>query len=164
MSDRKIFISKRCNHSVKLLVGLSKHDLLRYFDIINVDVSGVPNFINSVPTLFHNGKTITGEPLFNYLNEFATKMLSANKKEPKEKALDEELEPWCPNGGCAIGFSEINESDDNFKDMFHKDAGGLCEINSIDSCVPDTHESGDQPSKRAEDFNKQYEEFMNSRK
>ena len=116
MSERKIFISKRCGHSIKLIVGLSKHDLLKYFDVVNIDtMSNLPSFITSVPTLFHNGQITSGEQLFDYMNDFAKKIMTANDNKEKKKD-DDELEAWCPDGGCSIGFSEISESDDNFKE------------------------------------------------
>jgi hypothetical protein len=167
MSERKIFISKRCDHSIRLIVGLSKHDLLKYFDVINIDItSSVPPFVKTVPTLFHNGTITSGEGLFDYMNDFAKKIMSANEKK-EDKESSEELDTWCPDGGCSIGFSEISEENDNFKDKFHKDLGGSFETllsgsaNINPEPVTGTHNNKD---KRIDDFNKQYEEFMNSRK
>lgn len=164
MSERKIFISKRCDHSIRLVVGLSKHDLLKYFDIVNIDTMGSPPpFVKTVPTLFHNGKIVSGENLFDYMNDFAKKIMSVN--DTKEDKNDDELEAWCPEGGCSIGFSEISEANDNFKDKFHKDFGSSYEKLSHDSSVPTvSSENSSNEDKRIDDFNKNYEEFMNSRK
>ena len=133
MSERKIFISKRCDHCIRLIVGLSKHDLLKYFDIVNIDtLSNIPPFVTSVPTLFHNGKIVSGEHLFDYMNDFAKKIMTANEKKQNN---DDELEAWCPDGGCSIGFSEISENDDNFKD-WKKDADITKNIVYLDGPQP----------------------------
>ena len=97
------------------------------------------------------------------MNDFAKKIMSVN--DTKEDKNDDELEAWCPDGGCSIGFSEISEANDNFKDNFHKDFGSSYEKLSYDSSVP-TISSGNSSNedKRIDDFNKNYEEFMNSRK
>lgn len=169
MGDRKIFISKRCDHCVRLIVGLSKHDLLRHFNVTNIDNETCPSFITSVPALFHNGKIISGEPLFNYMNDFASKIMKVADKKTAEPA-EKELDAWCPGGACALGFSEITESNDNFKDTFHEDTGGFSALDSVDSvdsgpnASPQSNTEDSGGSKRVEDFNKQYEEFMNNRK
>lgn len=165
MSERKIFISKRCDHSIRLIVGLSKHDLLKYFDVINIDTTNnVPPFVRSVPTLFHNGKIVSGQELFDYMNDFAKKIMSANEKSTQDKS-SEDFEGWCPDGGCSIGFSEISETDDNFKDNFHKDFGGSYEVLLHDNRIPTSmNNENSNDDKRVDDFNKKYEEFVNSRK
>ena len=165
MSERKIFISKRCDHSIRLIVGLSKHDLLKYFDVINIDTTNnVPPFVRSVPTLFHNGKIVAGQELFDYMNDFAKKIMSANEKSTQDIS-SEDFEGWCPDGGCSIGFSEISETDDNFKDNFHKDFGGSYEALSHDNRIPTSmNNENSNDDKRVDDFNKKYEEFVNSRK
>lgn len=166
MSERKIFISKRCSHSTRLLVGLSQHDLLKYFDIINIDVQNqIPPFVKSVPTLFHNGQIVAGQPLFDYMNEFAKKIMTANEK--KESKEDDEFEGWCPEGGCSIGFSEISEKDDNFKDSFYKDiTGGFEQL--APQGAPSGGSSGlntenSSSDKRTDEFNQKYEQFMSNR-
>ena len=166
MSERKIFISKRCDHCIRLIVGLSKHDLLKYFDVVNIDtISNIPPFVSAVPTLFHNGKIVSGEQLFDYMNDFAKKIMTANEKKQSNDG-DDELEAWCPNGGCSIGFSEISENDDNFKESFHKDLGSSYEQLSFDPQKPShmSNENSSSEDKKVDDFNKKYEEFMNSRK
>jgi hypothetical protein len=166
MSERKIFISKRCDHCIRLIVGLSKHDLLRYFDIVNIDtLSNLPPFITSVPTLFHNGQITSGEKLFDYMNDFAKKIMTANENKEKKKD-DDDLEAWCPDGGCSIGFSEISENDDNFKESFHKDFGSSYETLGFDPQKTPSlnNENTSSEGKRVDDFNRKYEEFMNSRK
>ena len=91
--------------------------------------------------------------------------ISLGEKKQEEKKKDDELEAWCPDGECSIGFSEISESDDNFKESFHKDFGGSFETLSYDSKPPSLNsENTSSEDKRVDDFNKKYEEFMNSRK
>tara|TARA_B100000900_G_C20581988_1_gene717922 strand:- start:604 stop:1098 length:495 start_codon:yes stop_codon:yes gene_type:complete len=164
MSERKIFISKRCDHCIRLIVGLSKHDLLKYFDIINIDtINNIPPFVTSVPTLFHNGTIVSGQKLFDYMNDFAKKIMTVNEK--KQENSGDDLEAWCPNGGCSIGFSEISENDDNFKENFHKDFGSSYETLSLDSQNPPSlNNENSNEDKRLDDFNKKYEDFVNSRK
>ena len=163
MSERRVFICKRCGHSIRLIVGLSNHGLLKYFDVINIDtIRDPPPFIRTVPTLFHNGKTVSGDELFDYMNDFAKKILTVNDKKEKNNT-SEDYDAWCPGGGCSIGFSEISESDDNFKETFHRDFGEAYEILEGGNRVSEP--IGDEDSNnKLDDFNKKYEDFVNSRK
>ena len=68
MSDRVLFISKNCQHSSKLLVGLHKHQLLNHFRVI--DVSSIPReqippYVQSVPCLVYGTIRLR---VTNYLN------------------------------------------------------------------------------------------------
>ena len=79
MSDRVLFISKNCEHSSKLLVGLHKHQLLNHFRVIDVGSiprEQIPPYVQSVPCLVYGNNMIKGEKLFEYLNMFAQEMLS----------------------------------------------------------------------------------------
>ena len=79
MSERLLYISKNCEHSTKLLVGLHKHGLLNHFrvnDVGNMPREQIPSYIQSVPCLVFGNNMIKGEKLFEYLNMFAQEMLS----------------------------------------------------------------------------------------
>lgn len=79
MTDRVLFISKTCEHSSKLLVGLHKHQLLNHFRVIDVGTiprEQIPPYVQSVPCLVYGNNMIKGEKLFEYLNMFAQEMLS----------------------------------------------------------------------------------------
>ena len=84
MSDRVLFISKTCEHSSKLLVGLHKHQLLNHFRVIDVGTiprEQIPPYVQSVPCLVYGNNMIKGEKLFEYLNMFAQEMLSKDNNE-----------------------------------------------------------------------------------
>jgi hypothetical protein len=89
MSDRVLFISKTCEHSSKLLVGLHKHQLLNQFRVIdvgNIPREQIPPYVQSVPCLVHGNNMIKGEKLFEYLNMFAQEMLSKGNNGATQQA------------------------------------------------------------------------------
>ena len=59
MSERVLFISGRCDHSKKILVGISQYEFLKsLFKVINVDTQPFPNYIKTVPSILINGQVI----------------------------------------------------------------------------------------------------------
>lgn len=142
MSERLLYISKNCEHSTKLLVGLHKHGLLNHFrvnDVGNMPREQIPSYIQSVPCLVFGNNMIKGEKLFEYLNMFAQEMLSKGNGRGGQHAMAQreervermnipqqrqqqavnnsnelgDFEGWCDDGGCSIGFSMITDSNDD---------------------------------------------------
>ena len=110
MSERVLFISGRCEHCKKILIGISQYEFLKpLFKIINIDTQPYPNYIKTVPSLLINGQIISGQTVFEYLGK-----LVEGKKEQEQrtetKQLQEsdqgqcrindegELEGWCGSG------------------------------------------------------------------
>ena len=90
MSERILYISKNCEHSKKLLVGLHKHGLLYHFvvnDIGKMPRDRIPPYVQSVPCLIYGNNMIKGEKLFEYLNMFAQEMLSKGDNRNVQQAI-----------------------------------------------------------------------------
>jgi len=132
MSERVLFISGRCDHSKKILIGISQYEFLKpLFKVVNVDIQAYPNYIKTVPSLLVNGQIITGTTVFEYLGK-----LVEGKKEQEERSSsdtlkgsdqgqcsinqDGELEGWCGGGGSDIGFSMITEDNDDYTKKTYK--------------------------------------------
>ena len=68
MSEKVLFISGRCPHSKKVLVGIHQYEFMKpLFKIINIDTTPYPNYVKTVPCLLINGQIISGETLFEYI-------------------------------------------------------------------------------------------------
>ena len=68
MVNRVIFISSKCEHCGRLLIGIQQYDILkRTFSIVNIDTEPFPNYIKSVPSLLINNQIVEGEQLFEYM-------------------------------------------------------------------------------------------------
>ena len=131
MSERVLFISGRCPHSKKILIGISQYEFLKpLFKVINIDTQPYPNYIKSIPSLLINGQIITGETVFEYLGK-----LVEGKKEQEGREVentlkesdqgqcsinqDGELEGWC-GSASDIGFSAITEDNDDYTNKTYK--------------------------------------------
>ena len=67
MSDRVLFVSGRCEHSKKILLGIQQHSFLKsLFKVVNIDTQPYPNYVKSVPSILINNQVITGETVFEY--------------------------------------------------------------------------------------------------
>ena len=87
MSEKVLFISGRCPHSKKILIGIQQYEFMRsLFKIINIDKQPYPNYIKTVPSLLINGQIIVGETLFQYLGK-----LVEGKKEQENRQKDNNL-------------------------------------------------------------------------
>jgi len=129
MSDRVLFISGRCPHSKKILVGIQQFPFLKpLFNIVNIDREPYPNYIKSIPSILINNQVVTGEQVFEYFGK-----LVEGKKAQEERASegqknetdqgqckineDGELEGWCGGGGLGgsgVEYSMITEENDDY--------------------------------------------------
>ena len=71
MANRVLFISGRCPHSKKILLGVNEYPFLKdLFKIVNVDTQSFPNYIKTVPAILINNQVVTGEKVFTYFGKF----------------------------------------------------------------------------------------------
>ena len=169
--NRNLYISPSCEYSKKMLIGLSNHGLLKYFTVIDVTKNlSIPPFVTGVPLLENNGTLIKGEQLFNYMNQFATKILQGNnsQKSPlqrnvpeKEPSLDTDFEGWCKDDSCSIGFSNITETNDNCKEGTHKFLESHFYLSNETSSAPT--QNTENMTEKEKILNSQYEQMMKSR-
>lgn len=122
MSNRVLFVSGRCPHSKKILLGIKQHIFLKeLFKIVNVDREPFPNFIKTVPCILINNQVVTGSDVFEYFGKLVEGKKNQEEREQEDKMKesdqgqcrineDGELEGYC--GGDT--FSLITEENDDF--------------------------------------------------
>tara|TARA_B110000967_G_scaffold149275_1_gene152999 strand:+ start:423 stop:1046 length:624 start_codon:yes stop_codon:yes gene_type:complete len=135
MSDRVLFISGRCPHCKKVLVGIQQYPFLKpLFNIVNIDTQPYPEYVKSVPSILINNQVVTGDQVFEYFGK-----LVEGKKAQEERASegqkaesdqgqcnineDGELEGWCGGGGLGglgVEYSLITEDNDDYTKKTYK--------------------------------------------
>jgi len=125
MSEKVLFISSRCEHCKKIIVGIKQYDFLQsLFEVINIDTTAYPNYVKTVPCLLINGQLITGNTVFEYFGKLVEgkqqqeQRLEENKTDQKDEGVcrineDGELEGWC-SSGSGVDFSMITEDNDDY--------------------------------------------------
>jgi len=129
MSERVLFISGRCEHSKKLLLGIAQYEFLKpLFKVVNIDIQSFPDYIKTVPCLLINGQVITGTTVFEYLGKLVEGKKEQGVPDSPTEGQDQgqcrvnsegELEGWCASGG-SMEFSLITEENDDYTNKTHK--------------------------------------------
>ena len=129
MSDRVLFISGRCPHSKKVLVGIKQYPFLKpLFKVVNIDTQPYPNYVKSVPSILIQNQMVTGEKVFEYFGKLVEgkKAQEERVNEGQQSESDQgqcrineegELEGYCGGpglGGAGIEFSMITEDNDDY--------------------------------------------------
>lgn len=132
MSDRVLFISGRCEHCKKILIGIQQHSFLKpLFRVVNVDVQPYPNYVKSVPSILINSQVISGQTVFEYFGKLVEGKKAqeqriqnnqTNSSDQGQCRINEEgeLEGYCGNGGSGIEFSMISEENDDYTKRTYK--------------------------------------------
>jgi hypothetical protein len=135
MSDRVLFISGRCEHCKKILLGIQQHPFLKpLFRVVNVDTQPYPNYVKSVPSILINNQVISGQTVFEYFGKLVEgkreqeARLQAEKTSEKDQGQcrineDGELEGYCGVsglGGSGIEYSMISEENDDYTKRVYK--------------------------------------------
>ena len=179
MSERVLFISGRCDHSKKILVGISQYEFLKsLFKVINVDTQPFPNYIKTVPSILINGQVISGTTVFEYLGK-----LVEGKKQQEERVnegqatekdqgqcminADGELEGWC-GSGFSVGHSMITEDNDDFTKKTYKMDTNLSFLdgateNPLQGQVQEMEKQDNQLSGKRQQFDNDYERLQRER-
>ena len=125
MSEKVLFISARCEHSKKILVGIKQYPFLHsLFKIINIDTTPYPNYVKTVPTLLIDSQLYTGGTVFQYLGKLVEGKQQQEKRQENNQLTESdqgqckinsegELEGWCGQGG-SIEYSMISEDSDDY--------------------------------------------------
>uniref|UniRef100_A0A6C0F7D6 Glutaredoxin domain-containing protein n=1 Tax=viral metagenome TaxID=1070528 RepID=A0A6C0F7D6_9ZZZZ len=181
MNNRVLFISGRCPHSKKILLGIQQHIFLKsIFQIVNIDVTPFPNYIKSVPCILVSNKVISGNNVFEYLGKIVDSKLAQEKREKQGtmssqdqgvcKINDEgELEGYCGGGGMSIGFSDITEENDNYKTSRHQIntnydfLDGSDNSNAVYQQVKQMEAGDDMLSQKRKSFDSDYEKLQAER-
>lgn len=179
MSERVLFISGRCEHSKKILFGISQYDFLKpLFKIINVDTQPFPNYIKTVPSILINGQVISGTTVFEYLGKLVEgkkqQEQRANEGQQTEKDQgqcrineDGELEGWC-GSGSSVEYSMITEENDDFTKKNYKMDTNLSFLDgvtttSLQGQVQHMENQDNQLSHKRQQFDNDYERLQRER-
>jgi len=135
MSDRVLFVSGRCPHSKKVLVGIKQYPFLKpLFKVVNIDTQPYPNYVKSIPCILIQNQLVTGEKVFEYFGKLVEgKKAQEERVETNEQTEsdqgqcrineDGELEGYCGGaglGGAGIEFSMITEENDDYTKKTYK--------------------------------------------
>jgi len=135
MSDRVLFISGRCEHCKKLLLGIQQYPFLKpLFRVVNVDTQPYPNYVKSVPSILINNQVISGQTVFEYFGKLVEgkkeQEARIQAEQPSEKDQgqcrineDGELDGYCGVsglGGSGIEYSIITEENDDYTKRVYK--------------------------------------------
>jgi len=179
MSEKVLFISGRCPHSKKILIGVQQYDFLRsLFKIINIDTTPYPNYIKTVPTLLINGQLVTGETVFQYLGKLVEgkKEQESRKEEDKLSSSDQgqcrineegNLEGWCGSAG-SVEYSMITEDNDDYTKRNYEISTSLSFLEgSSDSTlqyqIKDMEHKDQQVSEKTQQFDSDMERLQKER-
>ena len=180
MSNRVLFISGRCPHSKKILVGIHQHTFLKdIFQIINIDTHPYPNFIKTVPCILINNQVVSGNRVFEYLGKIVEAKMEQEERETSNALTDKDqgvcrineegvLEGYCGSSN-GIGFSAITEDSDDFTKKRHtiednfdflEDASSS---NTVYQQVAQMEASEDKLGKQRTSFDSDFERMQSER-
>ena len=175
--NRVLFISGRCPHSKKILLGIKQHPFLKdFFKIVNVDVQPFPNYIKTVPCILVNNQVIAGDTVFEYLGKLVEGKKQQETRESEEKLKesdkgqcrineDGELEGWCSTD--SIEFSTITEESDDYTKKIYKIDTNYEYLDgnedSIHNQVKQMEQNDTQLDKKTQQFDNDYERIQRER-
>lgn len=132
MTERVLFISGRCDHCKKILIGFQQHTFLKsLFKVVNIDKQAFPNYIKSIPSILINGQVIKGDTVFEYFGKLVEGKNQQEQRRNEGNSTENdqgqcrineegELEGWCGNDTGGIGFAMITEENDDYTRKTYK--------------------------------------------
>ena len=177
MSDKVLFVSGRCQHSKKILIGIHQYEFMKsLFRVVNIDTNPYPNYVKTVPCLVVNNQLISGETLFEYLGKLVEGKKEQDQQHQQQQQPqqgqamqskdqgqcrineDGELEGWCASGG-SVDFSMITEDNDDYTKKHYKMDTNLSFLDGADSGP--IHEQVQQMEKSDSHLNQKNKQFDN---
>ena len=154
-----IYISKRCDHCIRLIKILyKKPELKGHYKIVSIDDSPFPKTVKSVPCMISDGQIINATDLFNYILSSGNneQQQQSNPTSNSEQSCSvDELSGFCNNDSC-LDFSPINESENIDKYMYsYIDEPSQPQINHSNN--------NDFSSEKRKQFDNDYEKLMSER-
>lgn len=155
-----IYISKRCDHCIRLIKILyKKPELKGHYKIVSIDDSPFPKTVKSVPCMISDGQIINATDLFNYILSSGNnpeKQQSNPTPNSEQSCSVDELSGFCNNDSC-LDFSPINESENIDKYMFsYIDEPSQPQMNH-------SNNNNDFSSEKRKQFDNDYEKLMSER-
>ena len=179
MSDKVLFISPRCSHCKKILIGIQQYPFMKdLFEIVNIDTTPYPNYVKTVPSLLANSQIITGENVFQYLGKLVEGKESQDKRQENDTLTPDDegqcrinsegdLEGWC-GGDVGINYSMITEDNDDYTKKNYKIQNSLSFLEgSSDSTlqyqIKNMENSEQQVSQKSQQFDDDYKRLQEER-
>ena len=179
MSERVLFISGRCPHSKKILIGIQQYEFMKsLFRIINVDTQPFPDYVKTVPCLLINGQIIKGTTVFEYLGKLVEGKKEQEKRTDNQQLQesdqgqcrindDGELEGWCGSGG-GVEYSMITEDNDDFTKKTYKIESDLsflegADDSSLQGQIQHMEKNDQQVSQKRQQLDSDYERLQQER-
>lgn len=183
MSERVLFVSGRCEHSKKVLIGISQYEFLKgLFKTVNVDTQPFPNYIKSVPSILINGQVITGDTVFEYLGKLVEgkkeqdnriQNQTTTEKDEGQCRINEdgELEGWC-SSGIGVEYSMITDDNDDFTKKIYKMDSNLSFLDGVSEStdnnllgqqIKDMENNDNKLNEKRKQFDNEYERLQKER-
>jgi hypothetical protein len=179
MANRVLFVSGRCQHSKKILLGIQEYPFLKsLFKVVNVDTQPFPNYVKTVPAILINNQVVTGDKVFEYFGKLVESKMEQEKRETTESLEskddgqcrindDGELEGYC-GLGIGLDYSTISERDDDCSKATHSIETTVSflentEGSSIHAQVKSMEESDDKLSGKRQQFDSDLERMQQER-
>ena len=179
MANRVLFISGRCPHSKKVLLGIHQHTFLKdIFKIVNIDVHPYPNYIKTVPCILINNQVVSGTKVFEYFGKIVESKMAQEAREKEETLTEQDqgscqvneegmLEGYC-GGGDTLG-AMISEENDDFTKKRHTVGDnfdfleGSSDSNAVYQDLKQMEASDDQLGEKRKSFDSDYERLQSER-
>ena len=178
MTERVLFISGRCDHCKKILIGIQQHSFLKsLFKVVNIDTQPYPNYIKSVPSILIHNQVITGGKVFEYFGKLVEgkKAQEERENEGKQNESDQgqcsinedgELEGWCGDNS-GVEFSMITEDNDDYTKKKYKIESNYDFLDgasdSINAQLKDMEKNDSQISEKKKSFDLDLERMQRER-
>ena len=178
MSEKVLFISPRCDHCKKVLIGIKQYDFLQsLFNVVNIDTTSYPNYVKTVPCLLINGQLITGNTVFEYLGKLVEGKQQQEQKVEQSETTEKdqgvcrineegELEGWCSNG-ANMDFSMITEESDDYTKKTYKIDSSYefldGQPDSLQSQIQQMEQKDNQLSQKKQQFDSDFERLQRER-
>lgn len=179
MSERVLFISGRCSHSKKILIGIQQYEFMKpLFKIVNVDTQPFPNYVKSVPCLLLNGQIIKGDTVFEYFGKLVEGKKGQEQRTEDNKLQESdqgqcrindegELDGWC-GSGSSVEYSMITEDNDDFTKKTYKIESDLSFLEGSDDAslqgqIQHMEKNDQQVSQKKQQFDSDYERLQQER-
>ena len=178
MSDKVLFISGRCPHSKKILIGIQQYEFMKsLFKIINIDTTPYPNYVKTVPCLLINSQIVSGNTLFEYLGKLVegkqeqeqrAKQDNLQNKDQGQCRINEEgeLEGWCSSGN-SMEFSTITEENDDYTKKNYKIVTNYEFLDSdsgpLQNQIQQMEQNDTQVNQKKQQFDNDYERLQRER-
>jgi len=181
MSERLLFISGRCPHSKKILIGIQQYPFLKpLFKVTNIDTQPYPNYVKSVPSIMINNQVITGDTVFEYFGKLVEGKKAQEDRSDSNQTTssdqgqcrindDGELEGWCGGGigSSGVEFSKITEDNDDYTKKTYKMETNYDFLEGsdgdINSQVKSMESQDTQLSQKRKSFDSDLERMMSQR-